>query len=62
MLTGFLLWHYVWDYQESAPYGCDISESEQFRHPFIPLLGHFVFVDSLEVYVGGWIERGKVTP
>jgi hypothetical protein len=55
------VWHYFWDYRGSAPYGCNITESKRYHHPYFPLIGRFLFVDSLEVYIGGWIERGKVT-
>lgn len=60
VFAALLAWHHVTAFRESVPYGCDAPLADQFSHPYIPLIGQFVFVDSLEVYVGGWIERGSV--
>jgi hypothetical protein len=52
---------YVTGYRSSALYRCQELSALTFYHPYIPLVGRFMPIDSLEVYVGGWIERGTLT-
>jgi hypothetical protein len=61
LLTLLVGWQYIAAYRASSTYFCDGPETVQIAHPYIPLIGEFVFVDSLEVYLGGWIERGALT-
>ena len=61
LLTLLVVWQYIGSYRASSTYFCEESETVQITHPYIPLIGDFVFVDSLEVYLGGWIERGALT-
>jgi len=60
LLLVLLSWRYVTDYRSAPRYSCNEPLTRIISHPYIPLIGDFVFTDSLEVYIGGWIERGTV--
>jgi hypothetical protein len=60
LLLVILSWHYVTDYRSAPRYFCEAPLTRVVPHPYIPLIGDFVFTDSLEVYIGGWIERGTL--
>jgi hypothetical protein len=59
-LGGMLAWHHITDYRESEPYRCDAPAAARYGPPYVPLVGQYFFLDSLELYVVGWIERGTV--
>lgn len=61
VLLGLVAWNHVTGYKSSSLYRCREASTLTFTHPYVPVVGDFMFVDSLEVYVGGWIERGTVT-
>lgn len=60
VLAIILSWHYVTAYRTVPRYYCDEPATLDITHPYLPLVGDFVFTDSLEVYIGGWIERGAL--
>ena len=60
-MAGWLAWHHITDYRESAPYTFDAPAGHHFTPPFIPLLDQLIFADSLELYIVGGIDRGTVT-
>ena len=60
VFIALAIWQYITAYRASSLYHCGEAAELRIRHPYIPLIGEFVFVDSLEVYLGGWIERGSL--
>ncbi len=60
-LIGLSWWDYRNEYKSSQLYRCDGPRNSQYSFPVLPLLKQISIVDGLEVYIGGWIERGSLT-
>jgi hypothetical protein len=60
-LLAYAVWNYLHGFQESAVYSC--REAATWRQPprWLATLGGWNIIDQLEVYGGGWIERGQLT-
>jgi hypothetical protein len=61
LFVSLSTWNYLFGYRSSSLYQCGEPLIATFTPPYVPLVGEFLFVDSLEVYLGGWIESGRVT-
>ena len=61
VLVIFTLWHYVFDYRVSSSYRCKANETIEFSHPYWPVFADFIFLDTLEVYIGGIVDRGELS-
>ena len=61
VLAAMAAWNYVFAYRAADAYNCDGAFDLHVSHPYIPVIGWIVFNESLEVYIGGWIDRGSVS-
>ncbi len=59
-LVAILTQHHITDYRSAPLFRCDAAKESKFTPPYVPLIDAFLFSERLEVYVGGWIERGTL--
>ena len=59
-LGAILAQHHITDYRSAPLFRCDAAKESTFTPPYVPFIDAFLFSERLEVYVGGWIERGTL--
>ncbi len=60
LLVAIWVQHHITDYRSASLFRCDAAQESTFTPPYVPLVDALIFTERLEVYVGGWIERGTL--
>ena len=60
LLAAIWVQHHFTDYRSASLFRCDAAQQSTFTPPYVPLVHSLIFTERLEVYIGGWIERGSL--
>jgi len=60
LLLAIWMQHHLTDYRSASLFRCDAAQKSTFTPPYVPLVDSLIFTERLEVYIGGWIERGTL--